>query len=70
MFYSVEMLPSPWRELSLVNPILYLVNAFRYGMLGTSDVSLGMAFLVMILGTLALGAMALALLHRGVGLRH
>lgn len=70
VFYSVEMLPSPWRELSLANPILYLVNAFRYGMLGTSDVSLAIAFSVMIFGILVLGGLALALLHRGVGLRH
>lgn len=69
VFYSVEMLPSPWRELSLLNPILYLVNAFRFGMLGTSDVPLPLAFLVMGLGILLLGAFALWLLRRGVGLK-
>jgi ABC-2 type transport system permease protein len=40
VFYSVDVLPSPWEELSHVNPIFYLVNAVRYGFLGESDVSI------------------------------
>lgn len=40
VFYSVEVLPSPWEELSHFNPIFYLVNAVRFGFLGTSDVSI------------------------------
>jgi ABC-2 type transport system permease protein len=40
VFYSVDILPSPWHELSHVNPIFYLVNAVRYGFLGESDVSI------------------------------
>ena len=43
VFYSVSRLPSPWRELSHANPIFYLVQAVRYGFLGTSDVSVGLA---------------------------
>lgn len=39
VFYSVDLLPSPWEEVSHVNPIFYLLNAIRYGFLGTSDVS-------------------------------
>ena len=39
VFYSVEVLPSPWEELSHFNPIFYLVNAVRFGFLGESDVS-------------------------------
>ena len=39
VFYSVDMLPSPWHELSHVNPVFYLVNAVRFGFLGDSDVS-------------------------------
>jgi ABC-2 type transport system permease protein len=39
VFYSVDRLPSPWHEISHVNPIFYLLNAVRYGFLGTSDVS-------------------------------
>ena len=51
VFYSVDVLPSPWQELSHANPIFYLVQAVRYGFLGTSDVSIGLALLV--LGALA-----------------
>ena len=42
VFYSVESLASPWQELSHVNPLFYLVNAVRYGFLGTSDASVGL----------------------------
>ncbi len=46
VFYSVDVLPSPWEELSHVNPIFFLVQAVRYGFLGTSDVSVVFALLV------------------------
>ncbi len=44
VFYSIEILPSPWQELSHLNPIFYMVNAVRYGFLGTSDVSIALSF--------------------------
>ncbi|AFC87346.1 ABC transporter permease [Frateuria aurantia] len=69
VFYSVDLLPQPWRDISMVNPILYMVNAFRYGVLGVSDVGLGTAFVVMALFVLGLGAVGLRLLSKGVGLR-
>ncbi len=53
VFYSAELLPSPWQEISHVNPLFFLINAVRYGFLGTSDVPIGLA-----LGTTA--ALALA----------
>ena len=43
VFYSVDSLPEPWREVSHANPLFYLVNAVRYGFLGTSDVSVALA---------------------------
>ena len=46
VFYSVDLLPSPWHELTHVNPIFYLVNAVRYGFLGTSDVSVALCMAV------------------------
>ena len=46
VFYSVESLPSPWEEVSHVNPIFFLVQSVRYGFLGTSDVPVGIALLV------------------------
>ncbi len=69
VFYSVKMLSEPWQAISRINPILYMVNAFRYGVLGISDVNVGVAFAVMLFFVLALGAFGLQLLKRGVGLR-
>jgi ABC-2 type transport system permease protein len=46
VFYSVSTLPSPWQEISHANPIFYLVNAMRYGFLGSSDVPVWIALLV------------------------
>ncbi len=69
VFYSVSMLPPIWQSISLANPILYMVNAFRYGLLGVSDVGLGVAYLA-ILGFIAgLFGFALYLLNRGYGIR-
>ena len=56
VFYSVDVLPSPWQELSHVNPIFFLVQAVRYGFLGTSDVSVWLALGV----TAALAAVCVA----------
>lgn len=69
VFYSINMLGEPWQSLSRANPILYMVNAFRYGVLGIGDVGVGTAFVVMLGFVAALGAVSLWLLHRGVGLR-
>ncbi len=69
VFYSVSLLPEFWRNVSLANPILYTVNAFRYGVLGESDVSVGVAFAIMLAMILVLGAFCLRLLDKGVGLR-
>jgi ABC-2 type transport system permease protein len=46
VFYSVDQLPEPWKELSHANPIFYLVQAVRYGFLGTSDVSVALSLAV------------------------
>ena len=69
VFYSVDLLPPFWEKVSHLNPILYMVNAFRYGLLGTTDVDLGLAYAVMGAFIVGLGAFALWLLERGVGLR-
>ena len=69
VFYSVTLLPD-WAETAThFNPIFYMVNAFRYGLLGQSDVSMTMAFGLMGVFVVGLGALALWLLKRGVGLR-
>ena len=69
VFYSVSLLPHWAQQLSLVNPILYMVNAFRYGFLGVSDVNVGFAFAIMAIAALTLFALALTLLNRGTGIR-
>ena len=69
VFYSVDQLPAPWREISHANPILYMVSAFRDGMLGAGDIALRPAYAVMLGLMLVLGWVAITLLRRGVGLR-
>ena len=69
VFYSVKLLPD-WAEAAThLNPIFYMVNAFRYGLLGQSDVSMATAFALMLGFVVALSALGLWLLKRGVGLR-
>jgi len=69
IFYSVSMLPGIWQNISHVNPILYMINAFRYGMLGVSDISLTTAYTVIVAFIIGLYSYSLWLLKRGVGLR-
>jgi ABC-2 type transport system permease protein len=69
VFYSIALLPEFWQRVSVVNPILYMVNGFRYGMLGVSDVSLVMTYGVIIIAGAILFGWCLLLLHRGPGLR-
>jgi ABC-2 type transport system permease protein len=69
VFYSIDLLPPFWQRLSLANPVLYMINAFRYGLLGTSDIPLSVAFSI-ILGFIAvLTLYSLYLLGRGVGIK-
>jgi ABC-2 type transport system permease protein len=65
VFYSVELLPSPWLEISHVNPIFFLINAVRYGFLGTSDVPIGIALAVTAALALACAAWSAAMFRSG-----
>ncbi len=69
VFYSVSLLPGWAEAMTYANPIFYMVNAFRYGLLGTSDVPVWIAYVLMLGFVAALTALALWLLKRGVGLR-
>jgi ABC-2 type transport system permease protein len=69
VFYSVSLLPGWAEKLSHLNPILYMVNAFRYGFLGASDVDVGVAFGITLLAAVAMFAVVVALLNRGTGIR-
>jgi len=69
VFYSIALLPEFWQKVSVINPILYMVNGFRYGMLGVSDVSLAMTYGVILIAGAILFFTCLFLLNRGTGLR-
>ena len=69
IFYSIKMLPDFWQTISLVNPILYMINAFRYGILGVSDIDLSAAFVIIIGFIIVLFYFSLRLLRIGVGLK-
>ncbi|NLO80196.1 MAG: ABC transporter permease [Xanthomonadaceae bacterium] len=69
VFYSIHLLPPFWQKVSLINPILYLVNAFRYGILGHSDINIGIAYTVALAFIALLGSIAMLLLRLGTGLR-
>ncbi len=69
VFYSLKMLPEFWQNVSLVNPILYMINAFRYGVLGVSDINLTTAFAIIIAFIAGLYLYSLQLLSRGTGLK-
>lgn len=69
VFYSISLLPEFWQKVSAFNPILYMVNGFRYGMLGTSDVSLTTAYVIIGVFGVALGSACLYLLNTGKGMR-
>jgi len=69
VFYSINLLPEFWQHVSIFNPILHMVNAFRYGMLGITDVHIGMAFTGLVLCVVVLFAVGLHLLKTGKRLR-
>jgi ABC-2 type transport system permease protein len=69
VFYSVSLLPDWARSISYANPILYMVNAFRFGFLGVSDVDIGAAFALMTAAAVLLYAAAVLLMNRGTGIR-
>lgn len=70
VFYSIDMLPEFWRNLSFANPILYMVNGFRYGILGLTDMSLAVAYAIIIGFTVVMFLLCLYLLKRSAGIRH
>ena len=69
IFYSISMLPEFWQTASLANPILYMVNAFRYGFLGITDIHLGISYTIIIVFIVGLYSFSLHLLNKGKGIR-
>lgn len=69
VFYTIDLLPEVWQTISLANPILYMVNTFRYGFFGFSDINILIGFTI-ILGFIGvLVATSLFLLHKGIGIK-
>jgi ABC-2 type transport system permease protein len=69
VFYSISLLPEFWQTVSKANPILYMVNAFRYGILGVSDINIGFAFAMVGVFIAILFTFSLYLLNTGKGIR-
>lgn len=69
IFYSISLLPEFWQKVSLFNPVLYMINGFRYGILGISDIPIWQCFLVILIFITLLGSLAMSLLNRGVGIK-
>ena len=70
VFYSISLLPEFWQNVSLLNPILYMVNAFRFGMLGVADIPVTTAFSIILVCIVGLTSFALYLLNKGTGIRN
>lgn len=69
VFYSISLLPDFWQNVSRANPILYMVNAFRYGVLGTSDIDIRHAYTILAIFVIALFSICVLLMRKGVGIR-
>ena len=69
IFYSIQLLPEFWQSVSMGNPVLYMINGFRYGFLGISDIDITLAFSVIFVFILILFAICMKLLNKGTGIR-
>jgi ABC-2 type transport system permease protein len=69
VFYSISLLPEFWQNVSKANPILYMVNAFRYGILGRSDIEITHAYMMLVVFVVVLFSACVLLMNRGVGIR-
>ena len=69
MFFSIQLLSGVWQSIARFNPILYMVNAFRYGMLGRSDIPIATAYAIILTAVIFMFTLAMVLLKRGTGIR-
>ncbi|WP_110666022.1 ABC transporter permease [Salinicola halophilus] len=69
VFYSIDLLPDVWQNIAMINPILYMVNAFRYGILGISDIPVTGALIAIAVFIVVFWSLALWMLNRGKGIR-
>jgi len=69
VFYSIKLLPPLWQNISYLNPILYMVNTFRYGVLGISDISVSVALTTLAMCCILMFWLNVHLLNKGIGIR-
>lgn len=69
IFYSIQLLPEFWQQVSLGNPIIYMVNSFRYGFRGVTDIDLVTSFTVIVVFVVLFFSLALHLLRKGTGIK-
>jgi ABC-2 type transport system permease protein len=69
VFYSISLLPNFWQAISKINPIVYMINGFRYGFLGVSDINVWTGFSMLLFFAILLFTANLYLLKKGVGVR-
>ncbi len=69
VFYSLDLLPDFWRHVTLINPLVYMINAFRYGVLGVSDVNVYASLGAICVFVVVFYVLCLWLLKRGTGIR-
>jgi ABC-2 type transport system permease protein len=69
VFYSINLLPEFWQTVSKFNPILYMVNVFRHGLLGVSDIDIGIAFIIILVFIFIMFYLCLYLLNKGTGIK-
>jgi len=70
VFYSIDMLPEFWQKLSLLNPVFYIIDVFRFSILGQSDISVVSGFMVIVAFIVCLILFSLRLLNKGVGIKN
>ena len=69
VFYSITLLSETWQIISKLNPVLYMVNAFRYGMLGVSDINVNVALFMISFFIILFYSLSLYILKKGIGIR-
>ena len=70
VFYSIDMLPDFWQKLSMLNPVFYIIDVFRFSILGKSDISVVSGFAVILAFIVCLLLFSLRLLNKGVGIKN
>lgn len=69
VFYAISMLPPFWQTVSKVNPIVYMISAFRYGFLGTTDVPIRVSLMILVLFIIIVYSVCYYLINTGKGIR-